>query len=176
MGAASPSPSNFEFLEYAPRRFDGGPEVEWITWLEDQHRAAVQVAERHRPARQRSHEMEDLMLTEHERLMAVQQFVSQPNELNTSYFVMDERPALAARRSLLNVVFTPIFNIGLAICGLFVSVVLFNILFRGLPSHRRQYEGHNRQVFEQSLQVLQHGLVRLVSLPVNVVTHCMRRD
>ena len=162
-------PSSFEFLEYAPRRFDGGPEVEWITWLEDQHHA-VQVAT------QRNRALEDVMMVEQERLGSIHQqhhYASRPTSVE-SYAHMDD-PTFVGNRSFINTVVAPVFNIGLAVCGLFVSVILFNILFRGLPTHRKQYEHHNRQVYEQSMTVLKNGLFRLVSMPVTLMGQCLKR-
>jgi hypothetical protein len=165
--------SGFEFLNTAPIRFDGGPEMEWIAWIEQQ-KQLVKVANQHKMIAQETLAQANQYSLQQQQLQQREQgeYHSSPSRVEYQQKHSNDRENQAipeSARSFKASIKQPLSSIILGICGVFISTILFAILFTGHQQDKKQYQAHNKMVYQHSLKSIQTGIRSLLMLPVNLV-------
>ena len=174
--------SEFEFLLTAPRRFDGGPEVEWIQWLEEQ--AMQQQYYSQNMSQKAVHAELKFAELEKERQLQRSQAIlsSQAQQFNRQapqVSQKSEQPIIVKKTldeiSFISLLFSPFYHLVLASCGLFVSTVIFRLVFGKESQKEGKYKTHNDLVYQQSITVFKASLKSIVKLPVRLVKKAFGR-
>lgn len=167
----------FEFLNSAPIRFDGGPEMEWIAWLEQQ-KQLVKVANQHKMIAQET--LAQAQQYHQQPLTASQMATQQRQPLQTEMQFMQPEPisqeALSQATEQKLSLKQPVNSIILGTCGLFVSTILFAVLFTGHSQDKKQYQAHNKLVYQHSLKSIKTGVVNLITLPVQLILQAYNKQ
>lgn len=181
--------SEFEFLLTAPRRFDGGPEVEWIQWLEEQsmnqHYQSHSRSEKALQAELKFSELEkERQLRRSQAILSsqaqqVQHHAASIQETNKPAATPADKQLLKHKAldeiSLMRLMLSPFYHLVLASCGLFVSTVMFQLVFGKEAKKTGKYKVHNDMVYQQSITVFKASIKSIVKLPVRMMKKIFKK-
>ena len=166
--------NSFEFLNQAKIRYDGGPEIEWINWIEEQKEMATaqsNVLSKSLP--------EDILLIAEAQLIEGRKEQLEIVNQNNSKAVPQKRHVFSARSLKPNIVdktigeilSKPLEVLGLGLCGLFISTIMFHLLISPSRKAKKGYQAQNDLVFKSSIASIRKSLWAIMALPTTVMHH-----